>query len=395
MDIKVLREEFGTLHAQAGQVLTAAAEAKRELTAEEKEANTKRFARMDAIQAMVNDAKRLAEYSILNGAAELPQQPNGKQAFEAERTGKVEFDKDEYRAAVNHFCRTGDLSKVARFTVTTATANGAYLPKEVIEPVMVRRLPNAIRQLIGFYGYQPISRTLTESISLPINDDTANTGQQQSQSATNGTSADPDPSGSLVLNPVLYSSKQMWVSNTTVNAVDFDVFGYVMPMLQRRLDKSQESSWVTAIKSNGTVGKTTAAPTTFTYAEWLAFEHSLPAAYRIDGGFLIADSAYQILRGLVDTNNRPIMDLDPTNSFQATVHGKPVIVSDYLDAVAATKVIAAFCSADALKVFDAGLKRIARYVLQPSFPDQTGFELFANGDFGFVGAGVRTFVTHA
>ena len=32
-------------------------------------------------------------------------------------------------------------------------------------------------------------------------------------------------------------------------------------------------------------------------------------------------------------------DLDPTKSFQATIHGKPVIVSDYFDAVAAAKVV--------------------------------------------------------
>jgi len=166
-------------------------------------------------------------------------------------------------------------------------------------------------------------------------------------------------------------------------------------MLYRRLDKSQESAWVGSIKTNATVGKTTASPTTFTYAEWLAFEHSLPAAYRTDAGFILSDSAYQIARGLVDNNNRPILDLDPTNSFQATIHGKPVIVSDYFDAVAGSKVIGAFASGDALKVFDAGMKRIARYVLQPSFPDQTGFELFANGDFGFVAGGVRTLATHA
>jgi HK97 family phage major capsid protein len=129
--------------------------------------------------------------------------------------------------------------------------------------------------------------------------------------------------------------------------------------------------------------------------EWITFEGSLSAAYRTDGGFLISDSAYQILRSLVDSNNRPIMDLDPTNQFQATVHGKPIVVSDYMETVAATHVIAAFCSADALKVFDAGQQRVARYVLQPSFPDQTGFELFANGDFGFVAGGVRTLVTHA
>jgi HK97 family phage major capsid protein len=395
MDTKALREEFATLHAQAGQVLTTASEAKRELTPEEKEANTKRFARMDAIKAQVDDAKRLAEYSIQNGSAELPTQPTGKQEFEAERTGKITFDTDSYRAAVNHFARTGDESKVRQFTITTGTQSGVYLPKEVIEPVTVRRLPNAIRALYEFYGYKPITRTLTESISIPVNDDTANTGQAQSQSATSGTSLDPDPSGSLTLNPTLYSSKQQWMSNTTIGAVDFDLFSYMLPMLYRRLDKSQESAWVGSIKTNATVGKTTASPTTFTYAEWLAFEHSLPAAYRTDAGFILSDSAYQIARGLVDNNNRPILDLDPTNSFQATIHGKPVIVSDYFDAVAGSKVIGAFASGDALKVFDAGMKRIARYVLQPSFPDQTGFELFANGDFGFVAGGVRTLATHA
>lgn len=395
MDTKLLKEEFATLHTQAGALLTAAAEAKRELTPEEKEQNVQRFARMDAIKLQVDDAKRLAEYSIQNGDAELPADPIGKAEFEAERTGKVVFDKDQYKAAINYFARTGDMSKVAKFTITTSTGSGAYLPKEVIEPVTVRRLPNAIRALISFYGMTPISRTLTESISIPVNDDTANVGQAQNQAATSGTAVDPDATGSLLLNPTLYSSKQQWLSNTTVNAVDFDVFSYMLPMLYRRLDKAQESAWVASLKTDATVGKTTVAPSGMTYNEFTLWEHSLSAAYRTDAGFLLSDSAYQQVRSLVDNNNRPIMDLDPTNQFQATIHGKPVFITDYFDSVAADKVIGAFASAEALKVFDAGLKRIARYILQPAYPDQTGFELFANGDFGFVNAGVRLLKTHA
>ena len=83
-----------------------------------------------------------------------------------------------------------------------------------------------------------------------------------------------------------------------------------------------------------------------------------------------------------------------TNQATVTLDGANSLFPNF-DAVAATKVIGAFASADALKVFDAGMKRIARYILQPSFPDQTGFELFANGDFGFVAGGVRTLKTHA
>src|SRR2546421_12656892 len=110
METKILREEFASLHAEAGQLLSTAAEAKRALTAEEKESNTRRFARMDAIQAQVNEAKKLAEYSIQNGIAELPATPPGKAEFDAECTGKVTFNKDAYRAALNTFARTGDMS---------------------------------------------------------------------------------------------------------------------------------------------------------------------------------------------------------------------------------------------------------------------------------------------
>ncbi|MBV8780147.1 MAG: phage major capsid protein, partial [Phycisphaerae bacterium] len=277
---------------------------------------------------------------------------------------------------------------------TSGTQSGVYLPKEVAAPVDVRRLPNAIRQAIEFYNYVPITRTLTEAISIPIQDDTGNTGQAQSQSATSGTAVDPSLTGSVTLNPTLYSSKQQWLSNTTVNAVDFDLFAYMLPMLQRRLEKAQESAWVTSLKG-ATSTVTTASPTAITYAQIISLEHSLGAAYRPDSCFILSDSAYQQIRSLVDSNNRPIMDLDPTNQFQARIHGKPVFVSDYMDNVAATNVPIAYASAGAFLVFDAGLKRIARYILQPAYPDQTGFELFANGDFNFVAAGVRTLVMHA
>lgn len=401
MDIKALREEFAGLHTESTTLVEKAAAEKREFTAEEKEADDKRLARMSQIQTYVDNAKRLAEFSVMNGTAELPVQPKGKAEFDAEATGKVEFDKDSYRAAVNHFARTGDASKAQQFAaamnfaITSATGSGVYIPKSVVEPVNVRRLPNAIRAVLAHYGLVPITRTLTEGISIPVNDDSANSGQQQDEAATSGTAVDPSASGSLGLLPTLYSSKQQWVSNTTAMAVDFDVFSWVLPMLDRRLDKTQESAWVQKIKTTGTVGKTTASATAVTYAEWLAFEHSLPAAYRTDSAFILSDSAYQAVRGLVDDNNRPILDLDPANNFMATIHGKPVFISDYFDAVAASKVVGAFVSADALKVFDAGLKRIARYILQPAHGDQTGFELFANGDFGFVSAGVRTLATAA
>src|SRR4051812_43940766 len=124
------------------------------------------------------------------------------------------------------------------------------------------------------------------------------------------------------MSPTLYTSKQIWFSNTMVFANNFDVSSYAVPMLQARLEKSQESAWTTTALT-GTVGKTTATTTGITYAELLAWEHSLAAAYRSDAVFVLSDSAYRVLRGLVDDQHRPIMDLDPTNVFVGKIHGRP------------------------------------------------------------------------
>jgi HK97 family phage major capsid protein len=168
----------------------------------------------------------------------------------------------------------------------------------------------------------------------------------------------------------------------------------MLPMLQRRVEKIQEQTWMTNIKNNATVGYTTAANNAITYADWLAFEHSLPAAYREDAAFILSDSCYQQVRGIKDSNGRPIFDTDPTNTFMGTIHGKPIVVTDYLDVVAPSGSIGMFASASALYVFDAGPQRLARYILQPAWPDQTGFELYKNGDFDWIDGGLRLLKMH-
>jgi len=409
-----LREEFQTLHGQLSAELTASATKNNgvpKFTAEEKAQRDAKFARMDAIQAAVEQDKRLAEYAFSQnpaankGPVKLPTDPAGKKDFD-EEAGALAGDFSDYKDAVNQFARTGErtelLKSVQRFknskdknlrqlyTITTSTGTSAYLPKSVLPPKDVRRLPNAWRRMLALMDMKPITRVLTESISLPVEDDTANIGQAQSQSATTGTTADSDATGSVTLNPTLYSSKQIWVANTVVNALDFDIIEWILPRLDKRLAKSQESAWTATVKTNATIGVTTASHTAITYAEWLTFEHSLNAAYRDDAGFILEDSIYKIVRGMVDSNNRPIMDLDPANKFMSTIHGKPVVVGEYFDAAGAASVSGAFVSAEAILMLDAGMQRIARYVLVPANPDQTGFELFANGDMNFISKGTRT-----
>lgn len=392
IDLKNLREEFSKLHADTTAVITAAAKDGRAITAEETESNKQRYARMDQIQAIVEENNRLAKYAFSADEVEHPAAPSGKEEFEAARNaeqgGAMKFDAVKYKEAVTHFARSGDLSKCQKFALTTGTQTGAMLPKQVLQPVAVRRNYNAIRNVIAQYGLQPISIDRPVQISLPVSDDSGNVGAQQAEGATSGTTADPSYANSIVLNPTLYSSKQLWVSNTQLEAVDFDFFAYALPVLQKRIDKEQESVFTTTLLT-ATTGKVTASGAAVTYAELLAWESSLPVAYRTDAAFILSDSLYQLVRGLVDNNNRPIFDLDPTNVFQGRLHGKPIAVSDYMQTVASGHKSGAFVSAEALKVMDVNNARVTRYINVPSNPDQTGFEMFQNGDFGFDPNGVR------
>jgi HK97 family phage major capsid protein len=225
-----------------------------------------------------------------------------------------------------------------------------------------------------------------------VQDDTANVGVNMNETA-GGVELDP-ADASIALTPKLWSSKQFWYSNTMVLAQSFDVLSYTLPQAEKRIEKSQEAAWTTQIKA-GTVGKVAASSTTVTYQELLDWEHSLLPAYRTDAAFVVSDALYRVLRGLTDTQARPILDQDPTNVFAGKIHGKPVIVCDSLDPFGTNKIVGAFVSADALKIVDILNARIVRYVLVPGKPDQVGFELFQNGDFGFVSKGVSLLETAA
>lgn len=388
--IASLREEFSTAQAGAHRLITDAAVAKRDLTGEESAENDRRFARMEQIKKQFDDDRKFAELSLANGNAVLPKDPAGKAELDqAEKRATFHradgsFDLDKFKAGMTHFARTGETRQL--FTVTTSTGTGAYLPKEVLQPVTVRRLSNAFRAVLAAKGFEPISTDSLAAFSLPVADDTANDGADMAEDA-GAVELDPDNTGAIALSPTVYTSKQFWYSNTMVMAGGFDIVAFTLPLAGKRLDKRQETIWTTRLLAVAPVGKTLASPTAMTYQELLDWEHSLAPAYRNDACFIASDSLYRTLRGMVDSNLRPIMDQNPQDTFQVTVHGKPLVVSDKLQTVAANHALGAFISADAIKIVDCTNARLVRYVNVPSKPDQIGFELFQNADCGFVAKG--------
>jgi HK97 family phage major capsid protein len=400
--IKKLRDEFTRLHKEGSDVVEAAMKGERDLTEVELKDNQKRLSRLKEIKSQILARDEFAKLAsdILDGKEDEtgnPQgtvqgvtQPAGRDDYRADVDGST-FEKAKYSKAINHFARTGDMPRDL-FTVTTSTGSGAYLPKQVLPVITIRRLRNSYRAALDAYGINPIETTSPATWSLPIADDTGNIGATLAENASSGTTQDATDA-SVTISPTQYSSKQAWFSNVMIQAAGFDVLGYVVDLLGKRIEKVQESAWTTTLLTNGTVGKTTASPTGITYAEFIAWEHSLAAAYRTDGVFMFSDSLYQALRGLVDDNHRPIFDTDPTNVFVAKLHGKPVVVNDYLQTMAANHIVGAFASASAFKIVDVMPDALVRYANYPGMPGQVGFEQLHVGDCAFVYKGISLLKT--
>jgi HK97 family phage major capsid protein len=376
--IKALHEEYASIHKDASDLL---AKTGGKLTAEDKESQAKMFARMDEIKATKFAIERLAENAFANY---MPSISRAEAEFaQSQPLASKLTAKDE----INMFLR-GDTSH--KFVLVSTSGSSIMLPKEVMAPIAVRRNVNPYRAALAARGYQPIESTATDQVTLPVWDDTSANGDAPSESATADTTVDSTLTGSLTLNATLYESKSKWFSNTLLNANGFDVLGYLAPILTKQLDKGQESA-ATVVAKALTVGYTGSSNSGLTYADLIAWEHTLKPAYRSDAVFIVSDGTYKAMRGLVDANSRPIIDLDPTNNFMESFHGKPLFVGDFFDAPAVSAFGGIFVSADAIKIRDVVPQRLTRYVNIPTKPDQTGFNLFANGDCQFVAAGVSLF----
>lgn len=382
MDLSNLKQEFAKLHNEVSQTLEVASKESRNLSSEEKEQNDRKFARMDEIKSMIDNVKRLAQSKIETGDIEN---------FSAKT---VEFNKTEKfdaKKSFNHYLASGIVHE--KFTIDSTSGSGVLIPAEVALPHVVRKNYNAFRAAVASRGVPTLSSSAMVTINVPVFDDDSQAGAAQSESATSQTVAEPTVTG-LTLSPTLYTSKGIWMSNTSLLAPGFDASSYLLPLLQKRLDLAQEAAWATNVISNGTNGVTAASTSAITYAEILSWEHSLRPAYRTDAVAVVSDTFYKLIRGLVDDNHRPLIELNP-QTMETSIHGITLFVSDNLEAVAANKTIGFIASAEALKIYDAGGLRLARFANYPARPDQVGFELFGNGDFDFVPDGLRTFKTAA
>jgi HK97 family phage major capsid protein len=386
-----LHEEFNSVKKEAIDLINKAKAESRDLTAEEKESNDKRFARLDAIKNILTSEQKAASYELGNMSVV---ETFAKQAHEPVVTAKAD-DKHTYaqaRKEVNQWIR-GDNKQ--EFTLITTSGSSALLPTAVGQPIAIRRMNNAILAGILASGYVPMYTAGTESVSLPVFDDTANLAQNTAENSTTETDADPSVS-QILLGATLYDSKAFWFSNSLLLAPGFDLLSYAEPHLEKRVDLKMQAVWTAAaLATSGINNKTGSSTSGVTFADVIGWYHSVPPAYRNDIVFNCSDNLLQAIRSIVDSYGRPIYVESLSSDMPDKLLGRPVFVNTDLAAIGVSAVTGLAFSGACAQARIVTNRRLAKYVNYPAKPDQFGLELFVNAGFGAVANGVATFTQAA
>jgi HK97 family phage major capsid protein len=415
--VAALRQEFARVHSEAQTLIDTATTAGRELTAEEKTANDQRFSRLNTIKNILDERARFASLAIAQdqgeqteeqpapGTVVTPREVPGEREFNASQ-GKntpaiadplaiTDAEKPGYARELNNYARTGELGRKARqfATITTTTGSGILLPRQIMPPI-TPIAANAFRAAHVANGVTPIETSTAANMKIPVLDATA--GGVVPENATTLTESGAI-SEAIDLTVKTYESGSFWMSNLALAANDFDVLSNALPSLQYNKELGLESAIAAGIIADAGITQTVTAATTtgFTYANMVDVANRLPKRYGVQQAIVLSASAYSAMQKLVDSNGRPVLNLDPQNSGVNRFNGIPVFRSDYFEAFGATKVIGCVFSLLGFRIRDVTVSNLARYVNYPGRPNQTGLNLFSYHAYGWAPSAIAKLVTPA
>jgi HK97 family phage major capsid protein len=302
----------------------------------EMEQATARKERIDALTAKVRDGRKVA-----TPALHVKSGPKVKDSIDAAftaylRTGQVNADLSELRAAQSE---------------GTATEGGYLVPDSFRQKLVDRKK--------AFGGLANVVETITtgdgRSLEWPTIDDTANVGEIVSEGGTFSGGADL-VFGTANLGAYAYmsggaSGTPLRLSKELVQDAAFDVEGLVANKLGERLGRIQATHLCNGTGVSQPKGITrgltgsgmySGASDALVYADFLTAIHAVDPAYR-DGGncrWAFNDTFLKAVRGVLDTNGRPIL-LDSQASIAgerggATLLGYPVTIDNSFTSPTAT-----------------------------------------------------------
>jgi HK97 family phage major capsid protein len=352
--VKELREKRAKLHEDAKGVLKAAADGKRELTAEERQKVDAIYADVDVLKGDIDREERAAaeEATLATSAGRKSEsiligdgRPSADLALRAWllHPDRPEAITDEMRASceahrLNPASKTFDLRALS---VGTTTAGGNSIPNEMMRAFM---------EIEKWYGRVQNLATVVNTdtgatLPWPTVDDTSNTGELLTETTGATTTADPS-FGVVNLSSYKMSSKAVLLSVELLQDSSINLPAYLGAALGTRLGRIKNTYFTTGsgssqpagVQIKASLGKTAAATNAIIFDEVIDLYHSLDIAYRQgpSTAFMMNDAVAAYVRKLKDSQNRYLWEMSTQVGQPDRLIGVPVVINNDQDSAFST-----------------------------------------------------------
>lgn len=339
-----MREKRAALVEQARQLLDAADNEKRGLTAEEEQQYDRIMADVDALGKRIEQEERQAALE-----KEL-QSSQGTQAARREQPGSAGAEgtgraSQEYRTAFWHAFRQGNSALFAdevRALQVGTDSEGGYLVPDEFERTLIQALQdqNVMR------GMATVITTGSGDRLIPV---VASHGSA-SWIAEEGAFTDSDEAFSRVTLGAYKVGTLIKVSEELLQDSAFNLEQYIVSEFARRIGRAEEAAFVngdgsgkpTGLIGSAGVGVTAASTSAITADELIDLYHSLGRPYRQRATFLLADSTAKVIRKLKDNDGQYIWQPGLQAGQPDRLLNRPVAISDDVPTIAASAKVIAF-----------------------------------------------------
>lgn len=363
--LKKLLDKLAALATQMRDMHKKTEDEDRGFTAEERTAWDAMLVDYEELEARIVDAKRVAEMEGVPEDRSIPphNRENENENEDRDMSSIQHRATEPYGDAYDTFLRTGGPSlsgeqrallvahqadmEVRAQGIATDAAGGFTVPEGFAGFITERMVDfSGLFGAAQGAGGPTMLRTASGNlIPYPTNDDTGNVGEILAENTT--VNEQDTVFGVRNLTAYMFSSKLIRVSLQLLQDEAVNLQAYLGNILGKRLGRALAPFLSNGTGSSEPTGLTTAATDNglnlsvgagIDYAFLLDFEHSLDTAYRGRAEWVFNDATLKIIKGLLDSQNRPLWLPQNTgniadNTARPTLLGYGYIVDQSFDAV--------------------------------------------------------------
>jgi HK97 family phage major capsid protein len=345
----------------------------RALTAEDEQKFDKLMADADAIDARMRTDKRREAVDAAARSLEKPVTSFIAAAQSSRGGGSDPYfgfnSGPEYHKAFRHYLKSGDAGELRAMAIgTNSGADGGYTVPETVEARVVEKLRqgSVIRSLARVTA-TPDDRKIPIQNAIPT---AAIIGEASSITPSDATFTQ------LTVDSYKYASRIV-VSRELIADSGINLEEYVIRTASEAIARAQDEHFWDGDNSGkpqgvingagsavgetvlGTGNATTLASANATVDKILDWVYSLPVQYRMGASIVTSDEVLKNLRKLRNTAGDYLWQASPVERMLAggaagTILGYPYYISEYVDAMAASKFVAVFGNFNYYEVFDRG-----------------------------------------